>query len=116
MITIDSTATGTAIEIEPLNRTSQTMMTPVLDAITVSGEAANHLREKLRGTVIEADLQSLCHRNGVDLLTGIAEKQPATDALSCLPADLYEIVKAWRADAIAVHFVDGRSRKNQDQQ
>ncbi|MPM20175.1 hypothetical protein SDC9_66604 [bioreactor metagenome] len=110
MISIDSTAADTVIEIEALSRTAPGMVQPVLGAaITVSGETAARLREGLRGTVFEADLQSLCHRNGVDLLTGIAEKQAATDALSCLPADLLEIVKEWQGDAIALHFVDARS-------
>ncbi|WP_226554812.1 hypothetical protein [Celeribacter naphthalenivorans] len=110
MISIDSTASDTAIEIEALKRTAENMLELVPgDAITVSGPAADCLRDSLRGTVIEADLQGLCHRGGVNLLTGIAERQVATEALSCLPHDQLEIVKGWRSDAIAVHFVDARA-------
>lgn len=78
-----------------------------------AGDPAAHLRDGLRGSVIERDLQSLCVReDGVDLLTGCALAADAMAALerAGLSPETLAQISGWAADEIAVHFIDDTKR------
>lgn len=110
---LDRTLPGEQIEIVGLRRASPVLLEQIKGAkLTVpAGSAAAQLREGLRGSVIEDDLQSLCAReDGVDLLTGCATADDASATLqrAGLSADDLTQIGLWDADEIAVQFIDGQ--------
>ncbi|MFD1197000.1 hypothetical protein ACFQ3K_01475 [Brucella gallinifaecis] len=79
--------------------------------VVVENEEADRLREGLRGSVIEQDLQSLFQLDGIDMLTGTALAADCLDALrfAGLSADLLSAIESWSADRISVSFQDART-------
>lgn len=110
---MDRTPPGERIEIAGLKRVTPVLLDQIDSAtlIVPAGRVAAHIRDGLRGSVIEADLQSLFAReDGVDLLTGCAPTDAAISALqrAGLSPDILARISGWKADEIAVHFIDGR--------
>lgn len=116
---IDRTAFADQIEIWGMKRVTPITLDQIADAklVVPAGDEAARLREGLRGSVVEADLQSLAEReDGANLLTGHGMKDEAIAALEYagLPTDMLAIIRGWDADEVAVHFVDVRSRGEDD--
>lgn len=109
---------GAEIEICGMRRVTPIHLHQIEGAnLTIAaGDEAARISDRLRASVIEADLQSLCERqDGIQLLTGHGLTSEALEALDYagLSSEMMTTIRNWNADEIAVHFLDARHHPEQ---
>lgn len=111
MSKIDQTLKFGSVEIEGYRQVSDIMLERISDPslFVRSGSDAYNLRKKLKNTIIDDDLQSLCENSdGSCLLTSVLSKDDVLSTLKVagISVELLNIAKAWKADFIAIHFFE----------